>query len=103
MIIDFKKTDDINFLMSKYDKILIDIYATWCGPCKMLAPQLEEFAKSHNDWTIIRVDSDANNNVAAAFNVQAVPTMVIVIKGKVAQTIVGFKPLVEIEKITSKY
>lgn len=103
MIIDFKPSDDINFLISKHDKILVDIYATWCGPCKMLAPQLEEFAKNHSDWTVIRVDSDANNNVAANFAVQAVPTMVIIVKGKMVETIVGFKPLVEIEKITDKY
>ena len=103
MIIDFKPTDDINFLISKYDKLLIDVYATWCGPCKMLAPQLEEFAKSHSDWTIVKVDSDANNKVAASFAVQAIPTMVLIVKGKQVETIVGFKPLVEIERITSKY
>lgn len=103
MIIDFKPSDDITHLMSQHNKIIIDIYATWCGPCKMLAPQLEEFAKNHSDWVVIRVDSDANNKVAAQFAVQAVPTMVIVVNGKIAQTIVGFKPLLEIEKITSKY
>ena len=103
MIINFKKEDDINHLLSQHDKIIIDIYASWCGPCKMLAPQLEEFAKGHNDWTIIKVDSDAFNDIASMFNVQAVPTMVIAIKGKPVETIVGFKPLVEIERITSKY
>lgn len=103
MIIEFKPKDDINYFISKYDKILIDVYATWCGPCKMLAPQLEEFAKVHEDWTVIRIDSDANSKIAASFNVQAVPTMIIVSKGKVVDTIVGFKPLVEIEKITNKY
>lgn len=103
MIVEFKPNQNLEEVLGQYNKVIIDIYATWCGPCKMLTTQLEVFAKAHNDWTILRVDSDANPNIAGAFNVQAVPTMVIVLNKKPMETIVGFKPLVEIEKITSKY
>ncbi len=103
MIIDFKSGQQLDQLLSQHNKVIIDIYATWCGPCKMLAPQLEAFAKAHQDWTVIRVDSDQNSEIAASFGLQAVPTMVILINKEVKETIVGFKPLVEIEKITSKY
>ena len=85
------------------NKIIIDIYADWCGPCKMLATQIEAFAAKHKDWTIVRVDSDQHKNVAAQFNVQAIPTMVIIANRQIKQIIVGYKPLSEIEKITSKY
>lgn len=85
------------------NKIIIDIYASWCGPCKMLATQLEAFASKHKDWSIIRIDSDKHNNVAAQFNVQAIPTMVIIVNRQIKEIIVGYKPLSEIERITSKY
>ncbi|XQP55203.1 MAG: thioredoxin family protein [Mycoplasmoidaceae bacterium] len=94
---------DINLLFAQNDKVIVDIYATWCGPCKMLSTQLEEFAKSHKDWTIIKVDSDQNQQLASQYNVQAVPTMLIVVQGKVKETVVGYKPLVELERITDKY
>ena len=102
MIIDLKN-QDINLLFAQHDKVIVDIYATWCGPCKMLSTQLQEFAKNHKDWTIIKVDSDQNQALASEYNVQAVPTMLIVVKGKKMETIVGFKPLVELERITDKY
>ncbi|MCQ2956821.1 MAG: thioredoxin family protein [Mycoplasmoidaceae bacterium] len=69
----------------------------------MLATQLEAFAKKHNDWTIVRVNSDQHQDIAAKFNVQAIPTMVFVKDKKVQEIVVGFKPLIEIEKITDKY
>lgn len=102
MIIDLKD-QDINLLFAQNDKIIVDIFATWCGPCKMLSTQLYEFANNHKDWTIIKVDSDQHQQLASQYNVQAVPTMLIVIQGKVKETIVGYKPLVELERITDKY
>lgn len=103
MIIDLKQDQQLEQLFAQYNKVIVDIYATWCGPCKMLAPQLEAFAKQHEDWTVIRVDSDQNAKVASMFNVQAVPTMIIVVNKEVKETITGFRPQAEIEKITSKY
>lgn len=103
MIVELKPDQQLEKLFGQYNKVIVDIYATWCGPCKMLAPQLEAFAKANEDWTIIKVDSDKNAKVAGMFNVQAVPTMIIVVNKQVKETIVGFKPLVEIEKITGKY
>lgn len=102
MIIEFNN-QSLEQLLKDNNKVIIDLYATWCGPCQMLATQLEAFAKQHNDWTIIRVDSDKHNDVTSLYNLQAVPTMIIVVNNEFKEKIIGFKPLIEIEKITSKY
>lgn len=102
MIIDLKPGQSLE-QMYVYNKIIVDIYATWCGPCKMLATQLEAFAAKHKDWTIVRVDSEQHSKVAGQFGVQAIPTMVVIANRQIKEIVVGYKPLSEIERITNKY
>ena len=56
---------------------LVDFYATWCGPCKMLAPELEKLAELRPDVTVIKVDVDEFGMLASEYNVRAVPTLVL--------------------------
>lgn len=104
MIIELRPGEDLQTLLNKStNKIIVDVYAKWCGPCKMLASQLEVFANQHSDWTIIRVDSDVHSALAATYHVHAVPSMFIVVDGKVVEQVIGYKPLAEIEAIAKKY
>ncbi len=72
--------------------VLVDFYASWCGPCRMLAPVLEELANERKDIKVLKVNVDANQTLAQDYNVMGVPHLVLFKDGKqVAQTS-GFRP-----------
>ncbi|MGC4960782.1 thioredoxin [Gordonia sp. DT218] len=72
--------------------VLVDFWATWCGPCKMVAPVLEEIARDHGDkLTVAKLDVDANPGVARDFQIMSIPTMILFEDGKATKTIVGAK------------
>ncbi|MEV1293118.1 thioredoxin [Pseudonocardia sp. NPDC049635] len=78
----------------KSDKaVLVDFWATWCGPCKMVAPVLDEIAGEHSEkLTVAKLDIDANPEVARDYQVMSVPTMILFSGGKPVKQIVGAKP-----------
>ncbi|RVW07721.1 thioredoxin [Prescottella agglutinans] len=72
--------------------VLVDFWATWCGPCKMVAPVLEEIAGEHADkLTVAKLDIDQNPSAAGEFKVMSIPTMILFQGGKPVKTIVGAK------------
>ncbi|MFT6633361.1 MAG: thioredoxin 1 [Bacteriovoracaceae bacterium] len=73
--------------------VLVDFYADWCGPCKALAPTLDEIAKEQSETTIIvKVDVDASQDLASKYGVRGMPTMLIFKDGEVKGTLVGNQP-----------
>lgn len=69
--------------------VLIDFFATWCGPCKMIGPIIEELAEEVTDKKICKVDVDAENELAVQYGVSSIPTLVLIKNGQVAGKIVG--------------
>jgi thioredoxin 1 len=73
--------------------VLVDFWAEWCGPCKMVAPVLEEIAAEHGDkLTIAKVNIDENPEIARRYQIMSIPTMSVFQGGEVVKSIVGAKP-----------
>jgi thioredoxin 1 len=90
-----KVTDDSfadDVLMS--DKpVIVDFWASWCGPCRMVAPILEEIAAAHSDKvTIAKIDVDANPQVSMDYKILSIPTLLVFQNGKPVKQIIGAKP-----------
>ena len=79
----------------KEDKILVDFFATWCGPCKMLAPILE---KVESDIKVIKVDTDEFDELSREYGVMSIPTVVLIEKGKEVKRNIGFIDKDNLEK-----
>lgn len=72
--------------------VLLDFYATWCGPCKMQAPVLEEIAQERSDLTVGKIDVDAEIELAMRYGVSSIPTLILLKQGEVAAKLVGYTP-----------
>ena len=73
--------------------MLVDFFATWCGPCKALSPILDELAEKVKDVKIVKVDIDADSELASEYRVMSVPTLKIFKDGEVKESLVGGRPL----------
>ena len=79
-------------------KVLVDCYATWCGPCRMLAPIIEEIAKEREDYKVYKLDVDESMAVTKEYGIMSIPTILIFEEVILKEKIVGFMPKDELVK-----
>ncbi len=86
---------DTNFqaeVLESEQPTLVDFWAPWCGPCRVVAPVLEEIAGERQDLRIVKLNVDDNQRTAAQYGVMSIPTMIVFKNGQAAKTIVGAYP-----------
>lgn len=87
--------DDNNFqneVLTEKGVVVVDFYATWCAPCKMLAPVLEELNDQMNEVKFVKIDVDKSPVISNQYKVQSIPTVLIFKDGKIQDKKVGFVP-----------
>ena len=77
--------------------VLVDFWAPWCGPCRVVAPVLEEIASERDDLRIVKLNVDENQQTAATFQVLSIPTMILFKNGQVAKKVIGAYPKKRLE------
>ncbi|MFI5615598.1 thioredoxin [Amycolatopsis sp. NPDC051903] len=83
----------VDDVLTSEKPVLVDFWATWCGPCKMVAPVLEEIAAENGEkLTVAKLDIDENPNTARDYQVMSIPTLILFQGGKPVKQIVGAKP-----------
>ncbi len=79
-------------VLKSQQTVLLDLYADWCGPCKMLSPILEEIAREREDLKVCKINVDEEEELAASFGVNSIPMLVLMRDGKVLSTELGYRP-----------
>lgn len=78
--------------LTKSGIVVVDFYANWCGPCKMLGPVLEDIASSRAEISVVKVDVDKHDTLAREFGIMSIPTIIIYKNGTLMKKLVGFMP-----------
>ena len=79
--------------------VVVDFWAVWCGPCKMVAPEMEKIATKYDGQVdVVKVDVDANPGLSRAFNIMSIPTIAFFKPGAQPQGVVGFRPMEQLEQ-----
>ena len=99
MTIQHATDDTFEQLVLKNDKpVVVDFWATWCGPCKMVAPEMEKIAAKYEGTVdVVKVDVDANPRISQAFNIMSIPTIAFFRPGQQPMGVAGARPMEALE------
>jgi len=83
-------------------KVLVDFYAPWCAPCKMIAPVVEQIAQEHSDIKVVKINADNSQALMAKFGIRGIPTLLLVNNGKLVATQVGAASVKQVKEFISQ-
>ena len=85
-------TDSFEAEVLQSDKrTVVDFYADWCGPCKMIAPYMQSLSEEHGEWQFCKINVDENPELAIRFGVSSIPTVAVFENGQLLDTFVGYR------------
>ena len=90
---------NINEIKQSEKKVLLDFYADWCGPCRMVAPIIDEIAEENPDYLVGKINVDEEPGLAQEFGVMSIPMLVVLEKGEIVNSSVGARPKAQILKL----
>tara|TARA_Y100000992_G_scaffold239014_1_gene169742 strand:+ start:104 stop:421 length:318 start_codon:yes stop_codon:yes gene_type:complete len=92
-----------NEVLEQTKLVLVDFWAEWCGPCKQIAPTLEELAKKYSEnLSVCKVDVDANRELALQYNVRSIPSLMVFKNGEMVDSLIGAVSLEELEDLVTR-
>ena len=96
------KENEFDEVVLKSDKpVFVDFYATWCGPCKMMSPILEQLSEEKQDVVFAKIDVDDAERLAVLYGISSIPCMILFKKGEEADRVVGAVPKQKLEQVVS--
>ena len=97
--VNITKANFEELVLKNSNPVLLDFWATWCGPCRMVAPIVEEIAQEREDILVGKVNVDEEMELAMQFGVASIPTLVVMKDGKAVAQAIGYRPKADIEKL----
>ena len=85
------KNNELDDIIKNNNKVIVDCYAPWCGPCKMISPIMDELAQEVDDTMFIKINIDENEEVLEKYNIMSIPTILYFKDSELKEQIVGFK------------
>ena len=92
-----QSVEEFDALIKGEKPVLVDFFATWCGPCRMFAPTFDEFAADHDEVACVKIDVDQLGEIAKRFGIMSIPTIILFKNGEPAKKNVGTMDLEELE------
>ena len=99
MITNITKENFDKEVMQTEGTVLIDFWAAWCGPCRMIAPAVEKISEEHPEVKVCKINIDDEQELAIRHGVMSIPTLMVVKNGEIVNTAVGLRPKEEIEAL----
>ena len=88
--------ENFNEVLTSDKPVLLDFFATWCGPCRMVSPIVDEIAEEHPEYVVGKINVDTEAELAARFGIVSIPTLVVLREGKIAAQSAGARPKAQI-------